>query len=83
MAAPPQFHEILQYLLVEDKVVGEEVDGVVDQQGVEVVVLEKVFNVSLEVINEVESVDHGVEALAPGSIVVLESGDDSEGEGLP
>ncbi len=58
-------------------------NGVVDKEGVEVVLGQEVLDVGLEVINEVQSVDDGVEALTPGLVVVLEARHHAEGEGFP
>lgn len=58
-------------------------DGVVDEETVEVVLGEEVLDVLLEDVHEVEEGDGRVEARPEGLVVVLEGGDGAEGEGLP
>lgn len=71
------------YLLVEGEVVGEEADGVVDEQLVEVSLAEEVGHVRFEVLHEVEGVNGRVEARAEGAVVVLQARDEAEGRRLP
>lgn len=60
-----------------------EAGGLVNEQIVEVAVIDKGIDVSLEVVIEVDGLDHGVEALAESVAVVLESSDGTKEEGLP
>jgi hypothetical protein len=71
------------YLLIESEVVGEETDGVINNQLIEVSLGEEVVEVSLEDINEVNGVRDGIEALSEGLVVVLKRDGKTEGEGLP
>ena len=57
-------------------------DGIVDEEAVEVVLIHEVLDVLLEDVNEVDEVDGGVVAGAKALVVVLEGNDGSEHEGL-
>lgn len=57
--------------------------GLVNEQIVEVAVIDKGIDVSLEVVIVVDCLDHGVEALSESVAVVLESSDSAKEERLP
>ena len=71
------------YLLEEGSKVAGEADWVVNQQVVEVAFGEEGLSISLEVVNVVDCVNHGVEALSEGLVVILETDDGAEHEGFP
>lgn len=71
------------YLLEEGSKVAGEASGLVNEQLVEVAIIEKSLDISNEVVIEVDSVDHGVKALAESVVVVLKTNNAAEEGGFP
>lgn len=70
-------------LLEESGDIAGEADWVVDKQVVEVTFRNESDSVCLKVVNVVNCINHGVEALAECFVVVLETDYGSEQEGFP
>ncbi len=71
------------YLLEEGSKVAGEASGLVNEQVIEVAISEKSLGISKEVVIEIDSVDHGVEALAESVVVVLKTNNAAEEEWFP
>jgi hypothetical protein len=69
-------------LLKESSNVADKADGVIDEELVEVTISEKGLNISLEVINEIDCVNSGIEALSKGIGVVLKASNETQRESL-